>query len=277
MTIPPDAADGPPGGAVPGRSTGLVVLMVALLIAGWFVDLATLLSFAYPSDAHPDGVVLAGYVVGAVIAVGLPLVVVVREARSRRRDRSRPRDLAVASLVLLVVGLLTTGYVVVGQVTEIVQRAVREAQPPTAAERHFEGRDVEAELVSLGGETVRVLGGDLESTSLAGDGPVQVFSEECRLQNADAGIAWTYRYDPSYLVDDEGVPFMPERGGMLPTATDDLSGAVALLESRGLTVERDTDADGGPKLLLDADWVGSYSVVRPGPSVVLDTTCLVRD
>lgn len=265
------------GGAAPGRSTGLVVLMVGLLIAGWFADLWTLLTLSYPSGAHPLGEVLAWYVVGAVVSLGLPVVVLVREARGRRRDRSRRRDLLVASVVLLVLGLATHGWVVGGQTKAVVDRAVRVAQPPTAAERHFEGRDVGAELTALGDETVRVLGGDLEATTATGEDAVDVFSRECTLQNSDPGVEWTYRYSPTSLVDAAGVPYMTEPGGLLPTATADLDAAAELLESRGFTVVRDTDADGGPVLLPEADWSGYYTYMRPGPYVDLDTTCLVAE
>jgi hypothetical protein len=210
--------------------------------------------------------VLARLVIGAVLAVGIPVVVLVVQVRARRREPRHSLVAVVAAIVVLVIAVPWNGLVLTSQVRSVAADARRWAQPATAAERHFADGDARATLERIGDRTVRILGGDRKSA----------YSEECRLSNAHQGVRWRYWYHPGEYTDEHGKELLPEDHTLIEGANRDVAGVRAYWESEGIDARSEADmvAD---QISPTADWLESTSsYTRPGPDVDLSTICLVR-
>lgn len=155
----PDGVDATPGGVgrplsataladsrpTTGRGVGaLVVLGLAVLLpVSWLVDLLALVQrdFGDPYGPRHEGPVLAAFVVGAALGVGVPVLVLVVQARVRRRDPSLSAASLVGAAVVLVLAVPTHGLALAGQVVAVVEEHRTTSAPPTPAERTSEGRD----------------------------------------------------------------------------------------------------------------------------------------
>ena len=263
-----------PGRTPRVRAAVLIALMIVALPVSGIIDVAVQLRESFPTGGpnldRPG--VLIGFVVGAAVGVGFPAVVAVKEVRARGRDRTRSLAVLIASLAVLAIALPTHGRVLTYQTTKTVELAVQKAQPPTELERTTEERDVRAELVALGDDTVRALGADPGLRSVSGERAGGVRRGSCHLGNLSTGVEWTYSYDWRSATGPDGAPPAPD-GDPLPTAAGDLAAVAELWRARGVTAVSEGEEPG--RLRAEADWLRDYPTVHPGPSVRLVTTCFV--
>ncbi|GAB2971761.1 hypothetical protein GCM10027282_07160 [Frigoribacterium salinisoli] len=282
MDAPPPAAgaegteaQGPP--AVAGRGTGiaLAIPLPIALVVGWTVQLGTLLGRDFGSSDGRAGetTVLVGLLAGAVLGVGAPVAVLVLEARARRRDPRRSSVAFAAAIVVLVIGVLTSGLVAGAQVPVAIADLHRRAQPPTEAESRHPGQEAGDELRRIGDGTVVALGGD---PAVGRDGPgaaARLGSEECVLDNGGPGVSWRYSYAADQLVDDVGAPLLPEGADEIPGTRSDLGGVREFWAGEGIGADRDDV--GFDQVVPVSDQLERWSYARSGPTVVLVGTCVV--
>ncbi|WP_396598830.1 hypothetical protein [Frigoribacterium sp. R86507] len=264
-----------PGFTPRARAAVLVALMIVALPAGGIIDIAVQLRESFPTggpNLDRTGV-LIGFLVGAAVGVGFPVVVAVREVRARRRDRTRSRVVLIASLAILAIAVPTHGMVLTYQTRKTVELALQKAQPPTELERRTEERDVQAELAELGDETVRALGADPDLKSVSGERAGGVRRDSCHLDNLSSGVEWTYSYDWRSTTGPDGTQPAPGAEAA-PTATGDVAAVVELWESRGVRAVTEGEEPG--RFRAEADWLRDYPTVYPGPIVLMVTTCFVE-
>ena len=268
-------------GAV-GRTNAVVVAVVLpiLLLVSWWIQLAVLLQSSFgPEDERPGpGGVLAGYVFGALLAVGVPVAVVVTYAVKRRRQPRTSLAGVISAIVVLVVAVPFNVLGITTQVGTVAEDARVRAQPATAAERHFSDSEggAEAALNRIGDRTVELLG-SRRSEGFRSDGSPKggAYSEPCRLDNRHEGLEWEYWFIAAELQDASGADLLPEGTSTVPGGATDLAAVRAAWQAEGIGAERTT---GGPEEQYEprADWLSSSSYARPGPTVVLRTICLER-
>jgi len=265
-----------------GRGVGaLVVLGLAVLLpVSWLIDLLALVQrdFGDPYGPRSEGPVLAAFVVGALLGVGVPVLVVLVQARVRRRDPSLSAASLVGAAVVLVLAVPTHGLALAGQLVAVVEEHRTTSAPPTTAERTFEGRDAGDAVRDLGEASVVALGADPATGYWpASDGPLDAdrpSSRECTLDDRSPGVEWTWQWDAGWLVDAQGAPLVPEGADVLPSAVPDQEALRQAWASRDVTAVPDDEVV-PDQLRPEADWLDPGSFARPGPDVLIETICLV--
>lgn len=271
-----DQGKGPTTGR--GNAIAIALVLPVLLVVSWAVQIGAYLArdFGSMDDRLGAGGVLARLVIGAVLAVGIPVVVLVVQVRARRREPRHSLAAVVAAIVVLVIAVPWNGLVLTSQVRSMAADARQWAQPATAAERHFADGDARATLERIGDRTVRILGGDRKSAYRDGERAGGAYSEECQLSNAHQGVRWRYWYHPDNYTDADGKELLPEDHALIEGANRDVAGVRAYWasESIGARSEADMVPD---QISPTADWLESASSsTRPGPDVDFSTICLVR-
>ncbi|SMQ71623.1 hypothetical protein [Agreia sp. VKM Ac-1783] len=270
-----------PDGPTTGRAAGLgiVALLFALLVASWLIQLSSFLQrdFGPFEKRLSDGGVVVWVSIAAAIAILSPIVVLILQARVHKRNPRHSIAAVLGAVVVLVIAVPTNTVVVGSQVANLVTELNEKAQPPTAAETFFErtGGDPRSEVLELGDETVRLLGGDPTVDAKDSDADFRVVSDECVLDNSNPGIMWSYQYDAGSQVDANGQLLVPEGSTDLPTATHDMAGVIAYWASHGVTATKDEDVSSDEQYRAEAEWLGYDSWSRPAPDVRFDTICLV--
>lgn len=271
-----DQGTGPTTGR--GNAIAIALVLPVLLVVSWAVQIGAYLArdFGSMDDRLGAGGVLTRLVIGAVLAVGIPVVVLVVQVRARRREPRHSLVAVVAAIVVLVIAVPWNGLVLTSQVRSMAADAQQRAQPPTAAERHFAHGDARATLERIGDRTVRILGGDRKSAYRDGERAGGAYSEDCQLSNAHQGVRWMYWYDPGEYTDEQGNELLPEDHTVIEGANGDVDGVREYWASEGIDARSEED------MVLDqiaptADWLESgSSYTRPGPDVDFRTICLVR-
>ncbi|WP_156351694.1 hypothetical protein [Agreia sp. Leaf210] len=267
-------------GPTTGRAAGLgiVAILFVLLVASWLIQLSAFLQrdFGPFEKRLSDGAVIVWISIAAAIAILSPIAVLLLQARVHKRNPRHSIAAVLGAVVVLVIAVPTNTIVVGSQVASLVAETKEKAQPPSEAETFFErnGGDPRREVLELGDETVRLLGGDPTLGTENFDATYRVFSEECYLDNSNPGTMWYYRYKAQSQVDATGQPLVPEGSQELPTATHDMAGVIAYWASRGVTATKQEDAKSDEQYKAEADWLGYDSWSSPDPHVLFTTICL---
>ncbi|WP_144804951.1 hypothetical protein [Curtobacterium sp. BH-2-1-1] len=267
---------------VVGRAgaVGLAVALPVLLVVSWLVQLGVLLQASFGADdTRPGpGGVLAGLLVGTLLAVGVPVAVIVVYVLKRRRQPRTSLAAVISAIVVLVVAVPLNTLGIAGQVGTVAEDARVRAQPATAAERHFAHSEggAEAALNRIGDRTVEMLG-SRRSEGFRSDGSPKggAYSEPCLLDNRHEGLEWEYWFIAAELHDASGADLLPEGASTVPGGATDLAAVRAAWQAEGIGAERSA-AGSEEQYEPRADWLASSSYARPGPTVVLRTICLER-
>lgn len=270
-----------PARGATGRGTAVLVAVALpiLLLVSWWIQLAALLQRDFgPQDERlgQEGVLVA-WVIGALLAVGVPVVAIVWTARARRRDPRRSLAAVISAIVVLVIAVPINVLGVGGQTIRVVSDARLRAQPATAAERTFSaaGTDPEQAMEQLGRQSVEALGGDLRA-AYRDDGarPGGAFSEECLLSNLHEGVQWRFQFHATEWTDRDGNDLVPEGAETVPGGATDTQAVRDAWAAEGIGARRDDVNPDSDQWVPVADWLEGYSYVRPGPGVDLTTICL---
>lgn len=111
-------------GAVTGRASGVGVtlLLFGLLVVSWFVQLSFALQgeFGPSEDRLSGGGTLAGFVLGAAIAIGSPIVVLILQARVHKRTPRHSIIAVIGAVVVLIIAVPINAVVVGLQAVSVV-------------------------------------------------------------------------------------------------------------------------------------------------------------
>lgn len=101
---------------VTGRAAGIgiTLLLFALLIVSWFVQLSFALQgeFGPSEDRLSGGGMLGGFVLGAAIAIGSPIVVLILQARVHKRTPRHSIIAVIGAVVVLIIAVPVNAVVV---------------------------------------------------------------------------------------------------------------------------------------------------------------------
>jgi len=118
----PAAAD--QDGPVTGRASGvgITLLLFGLLVVSWLVQLSFALQggFGPPEDRLSDGGLLGGFMLGAAIAIGSPVLVIILEARVHKRTPRHSIIGVVGAVVVLVIAVPINAIVVGLQAVSVI-------------------------------------------------------------------------------------------------------------------------------------------------------------
>jgi hypothetical protein len=125
------ATDSGKEGPVTGRTSGLgiAVILFALLALSWIVQFSSALQhdFGPFEDRLSDGGMLGGFVLGAAIAIVPPIVVLVLQARTHKRNPHHSIAAVVAAVAVLVIAV-PINTVVVGLESASIVKELREEE-----------------------------------------------------------------------------------------------------------------------------------------------------
>jgi hypothetical protein len=111
-------------GPVTGRASGvgITLLLFGLLIVSWFVQLsfALLGAFGPSEDRLSGGGMLGGFVLGAAIAIGSPIVVLILQARVHRRTPRHSIIAVIGAVVVLIIAVPVNAIVVGLQAVSVI-------------------------------------------------------------------------------------------------------------------------------------------------------------
>ncbi|MBD8101049.1 hypothetical protein PlfCFBP13513_10865 [Plantibacter flavus] len=111
-------------GPVTGRASGvgITLLLFGLLVASWLVQLSFALQgeFGPSEDRLSGGGMLVGFVLGAAIAIGSPIVVLILQARVHKRTPRHSIVAAVGAIVVLVIAVPINAVVVGLQAVSVI-------------------------------------------------------------------------------------------------------------------------------------------------------------
>lgn len=103
-------------GPVSGRAAGIgiTLLLFALLIVSWFVQLSFALQgeFGPPEDRLSGGGMLGGFILGTAIAIAPPIVTLILQARVHKRTPRHSIIAAVGAICVLVIAAPVNAVVV---------------------------------------------------------------------------------------------------------------------------------------------------------------------
>lgn len=122
LAADPGAADH--GGPVTGRASGvgITLLLFGLLVVSWLVQLSFALQgeFGPSEDRLSGGGMLGGFVLGAAIAIGSPIVVLILQARVHKRTPRHSIVAVIGAVVVLIVAVPINAIVVGLQAVSVV-------------------------------------------------------------------------------------------------------------------------------------------------------------
>jgi hypothetical protein len=111
-------------GPVTGRASGvgITLLLFGLLIVSWFVQLSFALQgeFGPSEDRLSGGGMLGGFVLGAAIAIGSPIVVLILQARVHRRTPRHSIIAVIGAVVVLIIAVPVNAIVVGLQAVSVI-------------------------------------------------------------------------------------------------------------------------------------------------------------
>ncbi|OAN35561.1 hypothetical protein A4X17_01930 [Plantibacter sp. H53] len=111
-------------GPVSGRAAGIgiTLLLFALLIVSWFVQLSFALQgeFGPPEDRLSGGGMLGGFILGAVIAIAPPIVTLILQARVHKRTPRHSIIAAVGAAVVLIIAVPINAIVIGLQAVSVI-------------------------------------------------------------------------------------------------------------------------------------------------------------
>ncbi|CAH0175773.1 hypothetical protein [Plantibacter cousiniae (nom. nud.)] len=131
----PNASDEPPwpgaesgaadqDGPVTGRASGvgITLLLFGLLVVSWLVQLSFALQgeFGPSEDRLSGGGMLGGFVLGAAIAIGSPIVVLILQARVHKRTPRHSIVAVIGAVVVLIIAVPINAVVVGLQAVSVV-------------------------------------------------------------------------------------------------------------------------------------------------------------
>jgi hypothetical protein len=103
-------------GPVTGRAAGvgITLLLFALLIVSWFVQLSFALQgeFGPPEERLAGGGMLGGFILGAAIALAPPIVTLILQARVHKRTPRHSIIAAVGAIAVLLIAVPVNAVVV---------------------------------------------------------------------------------------------------------------------------------------------------------------------
>jgi hypothetical protein len=111
-------------GSVTGRASGvgITLLLFGLLIVSWFVQLSFALQGEFgPSEDRLSGSgMLGGFVLGAAIAIGSPIVVLILQARVHKRTPRHSIIAVIGAVVVLIIAVPINAIVVGLQAVSVI-------------------------------------------------------------------------------------------------------------------------------------------------------------
>lgn len=112
--------DGPVTGRVSG--VGITLLLFGLLVVSWLVQLSFALQgeFGPSEDRLSGGGMLAGFMLGAAIAIGSPIVVLILQARVHKRTPRHSIIAVIGAVVVLIIAVPINAIVVGLQAVSVI-------------------------------------------------------------------------------------------------------------------------------------------------------------
>lgn len=111
-------------GPVTGRASGvgITLLLFALLVVSWLVQLSFALQgeFGPSEDRLSGGGMLGGFMLGAAIAIGSPIVVLILQARVHRRTPRHSIVAVIGAVAVLIVAVPINAIVVGLQAVSVI-------------------------------------------------------------------------------------------------------------------------------------------------------------
>ena len=111
-------------GPVTGRASGvgITLLLFGLLVVSWLVQLSFALQgeFGPSEDRLSGGGMLGGFVLGAAIAIGSPIVVLILQARVHKRTPRHSIIAVIGAVVVLIIAVPINAIVVGLQAVSVI-------------------------------------------------------------------------------------------------------------------------------------------------------------
>ncbi|MET3509711.1 hypothetical protein [Plantibacter flavus] len=111
-------------GPVSGRAAGIgiTLLLFALLIVSWFVQLSFALQgeFGPPEDRLSGGGMLGGFILGTAIAIAPPIVTLILQARVHKRTPRHSIIAVIGAVVVLIIAVPINAIVVGLQAVSVI-------------------------------------------------------------------------------------------------------------------------------------------------------------